>query len=338
MSLPAFKVDITEEQFKRINTVTNVFELKGSFLATMTSQSDKDRHAKDVALFEGQNIPDWPKSLSWNRATVTEKWNSVMGKSKIALGVGYDYAEILGHILDDAGLFIVPPKLPAPAPPTLPTTTTTSTVASGDLGLIKVNGVVKVAVDVGKYKTQATSLLSRVNKKQIAESIVKQSSEADFWYIVEELLKEEVTMELIGLLTARMLMPKDMRESLDRDLSTMDVFKNKQGKLAQSVIRLIGYVGLATVNGDPSMAQQLKFIKNPLLGDDVVDRILVKRSDETAEKFKQRKETHEAGFATYKTIMTEMKKHQEHYNKIPASTKAAIKGHVKTWCGCDIVL
>lgn len=318
MSLPKNRIELTDEQFKRINVAANLLALKGAFTAILSEQADKDKHAADIAAFEARAIPNWAKPINWNKANINTKWNSVAGMSKIALGVSFDYAKTLGDILQAGDCFIK--------------------IVENELGLVKVDGVIKVAVNVERYKSQAVSLLSRVNKKQISEAIVKQSSEADFWYIVEELLKEEVTIDLVGLLTARMLMPKDMRDSLDKDLAAMDVFKNKQGKLAQSVIRLIGYVGLATVTGDPVMAQHLKFIKNPLLGEDVVDRAIVKRSDETAEKFKARQEAHTTGFAAYKTIMTEMKKHQEHYNNIPKETKDRIKAQVKSWCGGEIML
>lgn len=310
------KINLSEEQFKKIHTVSNIFKMQGAFTCALSKDEETAKLKDLVTQFEAKSIAAWPKTMQWNRATLNEKWNSIAGKSTMFMGDAFAYGELLQSILKEGDCYLEEKTVD---------------------GLVKVGNTVKVAVDLVKYKSQVTSLLSRVDKGRVAEAIIKQSSEADFWYIVMELLTEAATIELVGLLTARMLMPKESREALDRDLLTVDVLKNKQGKLAQSVLRLIGYVGLASVAGDPDMAQAIKFIKNPLLGEEPTDRVIVKRSDETAAAFKERQETHAAGFATYKAIMVEMKKHQAEYNKLPASTIASVKLSVKAWCGANLI-
>lgn len=198
--------------------------------------------------------------------------------------------------------------------------------------LVLKDGKIRPVVDKDKFKAQVAKVLSGVKRLEILKAIAKSSSEQDFWGLIIDMLDVPESFDLIGLLAARLLLPKEHRESLDLQLLGISVLLNRQGKLSVGVVRMGGFLGLACVKGEPDLAQAVKFIKNPLLGEDVESREPTKRPSETPDQFAARKAAHGAQFASYKQIMTDLKRYKEPFEKMDQALKDQIKVAVLRFC------
>lgn len=198
--------------------------------------------------------------------------------------------------------------------------------------LVLKDGKIRPVVDKGKFKAQVTQVLAGVQRLEILKAIAKNSSEQDFWGLITDMLDVPESLELIGLLAARLLLPKENKEALDLQLTKITVLLNRQGKLSVGVVRMGGFLGLACVKGEPDLAQAVKFIKNPLLGEDVESREPTKRAGESVEKFAERKANHATQFANYKQIMTDLKRYKEPFDKMDPVIKNQIKAAVLRFC------
>jgi len=194
------------------------------------------------------------------------------------------------------------------------------------------DGKLRVVVDISKFKDDVNKLVLKISPTMISAKVVKQAAEQDFWALVLELLKEDEAYKLIGLLSARLLLIKVDKDMVDLALSNVKVLLNKSGKLSQGLVRLIGFVGLATVKGEPLLAHAVKFLKNPILGEDVDELKLIKLGTETDVVFVARKSKAEAGYVVYKKIMTEMKSYKANFEKLESGVKEKIRKEVLVWC------
>jgi len=180
-------------------------------------------------------------------------------------------------------------------------------------------------VDIAQFQTEVQRLVAKIDLGWVSKSVMKQSAEQDFFYLVDQMLEVEESYDLIGLLSARLLMGKEDRDVIDTQLGKVTILLNKTGKLSQGLVRMGGFIGLAAVKGEPIADRACRFVVNPLLGQDVVDRPVVQRGVETADEFKIRKEKHDRTFLAYKAIMQEMKAYKSAYENLPKDKLDKVK-------------
>jgi len=314
MSTASVTKPLDENYFKNSHTRTN--------WAVHDKALPEDEKNAGQKTFNDK-IPTWPRSVAGVKS-LTDQLIQIRDSSVVVAG---DAEAVYHTVLKDMaeqGYDVKPylRKMGAAAPGAI----TRQEVLAGEL-VIK-DGKLRPVVDKENFKKQVAALLVNVNRLEILKAVAKSASEQDFWGLVTEMLQEEESYPLVGLLAARLLLPQDVRNSLDVKLASVTVLVNRQGKLSIGVVRMGGFLGLACAQGEPDLAQAVKFIKNPILGGDVDIRPLVKRPAETAEQFNARKTTHETQFANYKAIMTEMKRYKPMFEAMDKSVKDKIKAEV----------
>lgn len=286
-------------------------------------QAEKDAGIENM---KAKNIALWPRSYAGVKV-LGEALNTVKGTPAFVAG---DADVIYKTVLEDMVKqgYDITPYLRAPGAPAAaaPGVITRAEVLGSEL-VLKDNKL-RPVVDKAQFKQQVTKLLLGVNRLEILKSVAKSSSEQDFWGLVVDMLEVDESYQLVGLLAARLLLPREQRDALDMQLTGVTVLLNRQGKLSLGVVRVGGFLGLACVKGVPELAQAVKFIKNPILGEDVENRPVVKRPGETSDQLAERKTNHETQFANYKAIMTEMKRYKPLFEAMEDRVKEHIRQEV----------
>lgn len=274
------------------------------------------------AEFRAKNIAYWPETIAGHKK-LGDQLKKVRDIAPFVAGHAEEGYQAVIQRMKDKGYETKDFERPIAASTVL---ATAKEVFGDDLRLV--DGKVRPVVDVAKFRAEMRDLTATIKKLEIIQAITRNSAEQDFWALIVDMLQYEESFELIGILAARLLMPQDQRASLDVKLVRVSVLQNKQGKLSIGIVRLGGFIGLAAVNGEPKLAQAVKFIQNPLLGEDVKDRPMNKKKDESQDAYNNRKIAHDNQFTSYKTIMTEMKGHKKDFDALPAATKEKIKSAV----------
>jgi len=281
---------------------------------------------KEISIFEARGIPTWPKTVR-NAEDLEEQMQRIKKLSPVAAG---DAELIYQTVLQIKGKeYDLTAWTRAATTKPIGTVITRSEVLGANL--TEVGGKIKPIIDVELFKKEINGLVAKVDRLEIMKKVAKNSAEQDFWELVALMLEVEETYDLMGLISAKMLLGKEDQAALDLHLSKVTILQNKQGKLSVGLVRLIGYTGLACVKGEPELARAMKFIKNPLLGEDVEQQPLRQKPLEDDVAFKSRKEKSALQFATYKEIMVQMKEHKKHFDALPADKKAKIKMCVRRY-------
>lgn len=311
--------------------------LKGSqdrvewFVHDPSSGIDSKTVDAKIAEVKAKGGPMWPKSFGGIKGLITAM-TAIRDVPPVTAGMSERVYQMVLADMSAQGFDTAPfeRRKGGSTPSTTVVAYTRADVLGGELAVK--DGKIRPVVDKGLFKTQVNRLLGSVNRLDILKSIAKSASEQDFWGLILDMLTEEESFQLIGLLAARLLLPQDQRNALDIQLAGVTVLQNRQGKLSVGVVRMGGFLGLACVKGEPEMAQATKFIRNPLLGEDVENRPPVKKPSESVDQFATRKAGHETQFANYKAIMTELKKFKEPFDKLDVAVKTKIKTEVLKFC------
>lgn len=307
--------------------------------------------AVHVAAFKAKGIPMWP-IIPGGVQKFKEIMVAIRDVDPVAAGFAEQYYQLALLVMaqedyDVSSLVrpIRPTYAAAAAPAIAPTVATPAPVPVGPViaadpndvrakaleGYKEVDGKIVVVVDINKFKADVLSLTSKINRGDLVKSIVKQSAEQDLFMVIKEMLNVEESYDLIGVLAARLLLSKDERESMDVHLGSVTVLKNRAGKLSNGLVRLGGFMGLASVDKEPKLASAVKWIKNPILGEDVVDRAITQRADENEDNFEKRKKKHESQWVVFKTIMTQMKGYKGQYDALSPEIKNKMREKVLFW-------
>lgn len=252
-----------------------------------------------------KSIPTWPVSIMTPKALV-EQMTTIQNMSSVLAGNAEIPYKIMCDLLGNLGLDVF------------------KRVETLIPGYTTVGDKIVAVVDVGKFKTEVVKLLSVIDKSKLKSSVISNNSEQDFFYIVNEMFKVEESYSLLAVLGVRLLISKEERIELDKKLIDVTVLKNRSGQLSQGVVRLGGFITLAACNSIPDIKKYTKNVVNPLLGDEVSDRLLTQKPAETVAQYKERKEIHDRGFEQYRKIIGEMKNYQKDFAAIPAASKEKI--------------
>jgi len=297
-----------------------------------------------ISSFEAKAIPTWPKTIRDPDAFIAKLFE-IARMSPIVAGESYEILTKSMNFMARAGINIDPLKdvinatktslSNSAAPPKVVSEIITRDMVVGANYVVSGSSV-KPAVDVIKFKTQVANLVSSINRLETLRDVVRNTSEQNFWELLMEMLKEEESFDLIGILSARMLLSPDAKAILDSKLRNVSVLLNKGGKLSVTLMSLGGFLGLATVKNKPELAHALLNIRNPLLGEDPLEFRFLKRAGETKEAIKERKEASEESYKAYRNVMIQMKIHAPYYNNIPQTMKDKISQFVTKWTIGDI--
>lgn len=279
------------------------------------------------ADFAAKNIPLWPHTITEPEELVN-KMIEIRNMSAMTSGPAeVPYNNVLA-LMRSSGIAVAPfertPAAPKPSAPAPSSKVITRAEVLGSEITVKDN-MLRPAIDKVKYKEQIQSLANSINRLEILKAVARNSTTQDFWALLIDLLEVEESYELIGILAARLLLPQAQRTELDVKLTAISVLTNKAGKLSVGVVRLGGFLGLATCKGEPDLAQALKFTRNPLLGEQPDALRITRRAGESSEAFAGRKLDTENAYASYRAIMIQLTEHAAHFSALPMDVKAKIK-------------
>lgn len=297
-------------------TEENCIALQGAIFIP-SNKTTEDQKKK----WEEKAVPIWPTSIQ-KAETLGKKLKTLQSNSAILNGEAEVVYLKAVEILNKSGVFEYN-RVTAPPPPPPPSGGTGTALVGA--GYTVMGGKIVAQVDVSKFQQEVNKLVAEVDKKWVSAAVFKQGAEANFFSIVNQLLLVDQSIDLVAILAARLLLGKDDRQAVDTKLGGITVLLNRAGKLSQGVVRLGGYIGLACASDDPTVKQLCRFVKNPLLGQDVDDREITQRSGESDQDFKNRSEKHKKNFDAYKKIMKEMQVFKKDYEDMDANIKLKIK-------------
>lgn len=278
-----------------------------------------------VALFESYNIPAWPKSVTFE--DLPAQMVKIRDMGAIAAGPAEKYYNLVLRHMGVEGEIYKRTITPAPLPPS---DVITRDQVLGD-AIMTSGEALRPVIDVSKFKTQVHDVLSRVNRLEMLKQVAVNSTSQDVWALISDLIQYEESHKLIGLLSARLLLNQAQREALDTKLIGITVLTNKAQKLSTGVVRLGGFIGLATVANDADLATTIRNIRNPLLNQDPMEMRISRKTGETAEAYKTRKGDSELGYNAFAAIMKEMKVHAVHYQALDPKLIAQIRIQVRRY-------
>lgn len=297
-----------------------VFDLSTLFTNDITKltkgavySGDKSFEAS-AAAWEKRAVPTWLKSVV-NADQLRAKLLEVQALSPVSAGLAEEPYQALIKIIEAAGDLSYS-RVTSSAPVSA-LVVPEQYVKSGDKIVAK--------VDIAKFQSEMARLTTSVDRVWMKSAVVKQGSEQDFFHLVGQMLTVPESLTLIGILSARLLVGQDDRKVIDGHLEKVTVLQNRTGKLSQGVVRMGGFIGLACCYDVPEIKHFCRFIANPLLGQDAVERPAVQKANETAEAFKLRDDSQKRRFNGYKSVMADMKNQKVDFDRMAQADKAAIK-------------
>lgn len=271
-----------------------------------------------IAAFESLSIPVWPKSVTVE--DMPAQLEKIRDLTPVAAGDANAYYQ---KAIDFLGVDGDQYKRG-----TTPSDMITRAQVLGD-GIISTGDALRPAVDVVKFKAQVNDVIGSVNRLDLLKQVAVNSTSQDVWALITDLIQFDESHKLIGLLSARLLLNQTQRESLDTKLVSITVLTNKAQKLSTGVVRLGGFIGLATVANDSDLASTIRNIRNPLLNQDPMEMRISRKTGETAEAYKTRKGDAELGYNAFVAIMKEMKVHATQYQALDTALIAKIRHQVR---------
>lgn len=182
-------------------------------------------------------------------------------------------------------------------------------------------GKVVAKVDTALFKDQVTTLMSGLDADKIKVEVYRNCAENNFFSLVVSMLSVPGAFELVAVCAITLLVGQEFRNILLGKLSLVKVMQNKQGKVAGGLVKMAGFMGLASAKENVYMTSACRFVKNPLLGEEPVDRELRQLKDETSAAFEERKTKHANGFAGYKKAMDDIKAFKGHFEALDKGLK-----------------
>jgi len=287
------------------------------------------RSTEDAAMrklyksWEDAKHKEWPAPVKWvkalERATILEP--------KIE-DLPEDVARVVVFVMAKARELelappytVVKPKVPVAAVVALPPS---SSVVSDKSFVIKEGKIVR-EFDVMAFKKSVAAIKPKFNMVDLRSEALGAVADVDFFALLQEILKEEEAVWLIAILGLRLVVPPNVRADMDKLLVEIAVLTNRGGVLSQGLVRMGGYITLGCCKDEPLLAKVLSRNPNPLLGQDVTNRPVVRKKGETDVEFTSRSNTQAANFALYKTVHDSVKVYAMAFQNMDPVKKAEIK-------------
>lgn len=213
-----------------------------------------------------------------------------------------------------------------------PTTTRTELAAKHGFSVSSSGGFVRSTV-LSDFKVDVAKLLANIDKSAVREMVVKQVSTQDVWDVVSAFLTVAESLDLIGICTAAMLVGQTERNELHAKLGSINVLKNKAGKLQRGLVFLAGHIGAAAASSDPVFKGAVGMIPNPLLREPVKPFVARARgTGQTPKEYEEAKASQKEGYDRYKAVHDDtMAKYAPRFDTLEKELMAQIKSAVLSW-------